>query len=203
MSGDKSFNKRLRTYYERIMAPVGRAIGKTGVSPNQITLLAGLFAVIPMIMLYYHMFFYALVTFVIAVLLDVLDGNVARATGKVTKFGKVLDHTTDRYVEFLYILGLALGNYILGWVGVFTIFGMLMPSYVRARGEAECKVDGSGVGFFERKEKIITIVIGALLYYYNFYKVFILDLAIFFVGLMSHLTAFQRLLFFKRNCHEK
>lgn len=202
-SENNNFNRRLRRIYERITKPIGRAIGRTGVSPNQITVLAGLFGAVPTILLYYHMFLYALITFIIAVLLDVLDGSVARATGKVSNFGKVLDHTTDRYVEFLYILGLALGSYISGWVGVFTIFGMLMPSYVRARGEAECSVDGSGIGFFERKEKITTIVVGALLYYFGFYRMFILDVFIFFVGLMSHITAFQRLLFFRKTCPKK
>ena len=197
-----SINKRLRNLYERITLPLGKLIAKTGLTPNQITIIAGLFGIIPVIFLYYGLFFYALISFIVAIFFDILDGSVARATGSVSEFGKVLDHTMDRYVEFLYLFGLTLFRYVDGWIGVFSIFGMLMPSYVRARGESECGVEGSGVGLFERKEKITLIVFGALMYSLGYFKAFILNTCVFLAGLFSHITAFQRLIYFKNKCHD-
>jgi phosphatidylglycerophosphate synthase len=203
MNKDKQgLNKKLRDLYERITLPIGRCVAKTGLTPNQITVIAGLFGVIPLIFLYFGTFLYALIAFIFAVFLDVLDGSVARATDSVSKFGKVLDHTMDRYVEFFFILGLSLFGYINGWIGVFTIFGMIMPSYVRARGESECKVEGSGVGLFERKEKISLIVLGSLFYVLGYYKWLILNVTIFLVGLFSHITTIQRLIYFRRYCYD-
>ncbi len=196
----ESRNKKLRNKYERIMLPVGRAIAKTGLTPNQITLIAFIIGLVPIYFGYVRNFKWLVITFIIAVIFDVLDGNVARATGKTTRFGKVLDHTVDRYVEFSLILALTIGGYLDGRIAVFSLFGMLMPSYIRGKGEAECKVEGAGVGFYERKEKIITILVGLIAFWLGYYQEFIINLAVFITGLMSHITALQRLIFYRKNC---
>ncbi len=198
----RSKNKKLREKYERFMLPVGRAVAKVGLTPNQITLIAFILGLIPIYFGYIRNFKWLVITFVIAVIFDVLDGNVARALGKATRFGKVLDHTVDRYVEFFLILALTIGGYLDAKIAVFSIFGMLMPSYIRGKGEAECKVEGAGVGFYERKEKIITILVGLITFWLGYYREFIINLTVFITGLMSHITAFQRLVYYRKNCKE-
>jgi CDP-diacylglycerol---glycerol-3-phosphate 3-phosphatidyltransferase len=96
---------------------------------------------------------------------DILDGQVAREGRKETKFGALLDSTTDRYSEIFIYFGI--GAYFIRaneWIacGVlfFALCGSLMVSYVRARAEGlgeECKV-----GFMQRPERIVALAVGGL-----------------------------------------
>ncbi|MFA6107905.1 MAG: CDP-alcohol phosphatidyltransferase family protein [Candidatus Latescibacterota bacterium] len=101
----------------------------------------------------------------LAGLCDILDGQVAREGRKETKFGALLDSTTDRYSEIFLYFGI--GAYLIGrneWVasGVlfFALSGSLMVSYVRARAEGlgeDCKV-----GFMQRPERLVALAMGGL-----------------------------------------
>ena len=101
----------------------------------------------------------------VAGLCDILDGQVAREGRKETKFGALLDSTTDRYSEIFIYFGI--GAYLIGrdeWVATgilfFAITGSLMVSYVRARAEGlgeDCKV-----GFMQRPERLIALGLGSL-----------------------------------------
>jgi len=94
-----------------------------------------------------------------------LDGQVAREGRKETKFGALLDSTTDRYSEIFLYFGL--GAYLIGreeWIACgilfFALCGSLMVSYVRARAEGlgeDCKV-----GFMQRPERIVALALGGL-----------------------------------------
>jgi CDP-diacylglycerol---glycerol-3-phosphate 3-phosphatidyltransferase len=96
---------------------------------------------------------------------DILDGQVAREGRKETKFGALLDSTTDRYSEIFLYFGL--GAYLIGreeWIACgilfFALCGSLMVSYVRARAEGlgeDCKV-----GFMQRPERIVALALGGL-----------------------------------------
>lgn len=96
---------------------------------------------------------------------DMIDGRVARAQGRVTKFGAFFDSVIDRYSDLVLYLGLLVYyarinrfNYAV-LVGV-AMAGSVMVSYTRARAESlirECKA-----GFFERPERIVLMIIGAL-----------------------------------------
>ncbi len=100
---------------------------------------------------------------------DMLDGAVARISGGTTKFGGFLDSITDRYTDFLMLFGILV--YLLRFVHGperllylilwgFTVTGTATTSYIRARAEneiPECKV-----GFMERAERTVTIIIGLL-----------------------------------------
>jgi phosphatidylglycerophosphate synthase len=99
-----------------------------------------------------------------SVLVDMLDGSVARASGSATTVGKMLDHTADRYSEFLYLFGLCYGGYAPFWLGMLCYFSMLMPSYVRAKAEsAGVAASVQGVGIAERKEKLAILIISIAL----------------------------------------
>ena len=101
----------------------------------------------------------------LAGLCDILDGQVAREGRKETKFGALLDSTTDRYSEIFLYFGI--GAYLIGrdqWVAsailFFALSGSLMVSYVRARAEGlgeDCKV-----GFMQRPERIVALALGGL-----------------------------------------
>ena len=112
-----------------------------------------------------RMFFYAGLVIIGAGIFDMVDGRVARRTNQVTVFGAFFDSVIDRYSDVILFFGLlvyyARSNH-LRYV-VLTAFVMstsLMVSYTRARAEAligSCKV-----GFMERPERIVLVILGAL-----------------------------------------
>ena len=96
---------------------------------------------------------------------DMLDGRVARRRGRETKFGAFLDSTMDRYSDMLLYMGLLIlyarldrtPHMVLVWVAAF---GSFMTSYARARAESlipDCKV-----GFLERPERLVLLILGAV-----------------------------------------
>ncbi len=111
------------------------------------------------------MFRYAALVIIGAGIFDMVDGRVARATGQVTTFGGFFDSVIDRYSDVALYFGLlvyyARGNrffYVVLTAVVMTT--SVMVSYTRARAESligQCKV-----GFMERPERIVLVIIGAL-----------------------------------------
>jgi CDP-diacylglycerol--glycerol-3-phosphate 3-phosphatidyltransferase len=98
-------------------------------------------------------------------LFDMVDGRVARETNRVTRFGGFFDSVIDRYSDLALLMGLLVyyGSinrpfYVILTAVVMT--GSVMVSYTRARAEnfiPTCKV-----GFLERPERVVLIIIGAL-----------------------------------------
>ena len=102
-------------------------------------------------------------------LFDMMDGRLARVSGKSSLFGALWDSTLDRYSELVSLFGICLafirmegGDWF--WMGVVTfaaMIGSVMVSYVRARAEGlgiECKV-----GFMQRPERVVTTAVTAML----------------------------------------
>jgi len=102
---------------------------------------------------------------ILAGLFDMLDGEVARVSRSVTRFGAFYDSVIDRYSDIILLQGLMvwyareqrLGYVVL--VGV-VFMGAIMTSYSRAR--AESLIPSCKVGFMERPERIVLIIIGGL-----------------------------------------
>ncbi|MDQ6848275.1 MAG: CDP-alcohol phosphatidyltransferase family protein [Candidatus Dormibacteraeota bacterium] len=98
---------------------------------------------------------------------DILDGAVARVTGKVYRYGAFLDSTTDRYAEsFTYIALLWYfiiqqpGHTIEPMLVIVALTGSLLVSYVRARAQSLGFVCDGGV--FARPERVVLTVVGLL-----------------------------------------
>jgi CDP-diacylglycerol--glycerol-3-phosphate 3-phosphatidyltransferase/archaetidylinositol phosphate synthase len=223
----------LREQYQRVMMPVGGAIAKTGITPNMITGLTVLVALITAWIFYNGNLLVGLVFLIFTVVLDMFDGAVARAAGLASKFGATFDHTLDRYAEYLFMLGLMMGPVgavsIPWWVagdafvpwfwGFFTLFGMIMASFTRAKAESVGGMESCTVGVAERQEKLILQIAGilllalpstniwmdALVYLPFLVNLFvslqitnILTLCIVLVGFLSHITVAQRLLYARK-----
>jgi CDP-diacylglycerol---glycerol-3-phosphate 3-phosphatidyltransferase len=112
-----------------------------------------------------RMFFYAGLVIIGAGLFDMVDGRVARRTGQVTVFGAFFDSVIDRYSDVVLFFGLLVyyarvNHFRYVVLAAFVMVTSLMVSYTRARAEAligSCKV-----GFMERPERIVLIILGAL-----------------------------------------
>jgi CDP-diacylglycerol--glycerol-3-phosphate 3-phosphatidyltransferase len=122
---------------------------------------------------------------------DTFDGEIARRTNRISKIGGFLDSTIDRINEFIIYLGLfsyyyGKENYALVWV-FCALFGSLMVSYTRARGE------GLGisaqVGIFERFTRFALLVIGSFLSH----QIMIYVLVILTIGTLQ--TTIHRIIF--------
>jgi len=96
---------------------------------------------------------------------DMVDGRVARATDQVTRFGGFFDSVLDRYSDLALFMGLlvyyaSINRFFYIVLTAIVMTGAVMVSYTRARAEnaiPKCKV-----GFLERPERIVLIMIGAL-----------------------------------------
>jgi len=151
---------------------------------------------------------------------DMLDGQLARKTNKMTKFGALFDSVIDRYSEMIMFFGIAyyLVSYHYFLSGVFAfiaMIGSIMVSYVRARAEG-LDVDCS-IGIMQRPERVLTIGITAILYGvishftgefkidfdwlpFSFIEnISIFTIPIFIVAVLTNYTAFQRL----NHCRKK
>jgi CDP-diacylglycerol--glycerol-3-phosphate 3-phosphatidyltransferase len=110
-------------------------------------------------------FFSAGLVVIGAGLFDMVDGRVARATDQVTRFGGFFDSVIDRYSDLALYMGLlvyyaSINRFFYIVLTAIVMTGSVMTSYTRARAEnviPRCKV-----GFLERPERIVLIIIGAL-----------------------------------------
>jgi CDP-diacylglycerol--glycerol-3-phosphate 3-phosphatidyltransferase len=126
----------------------------------------------------------------VAAVFDMMDGRVARLRGRETKFGAFLDSTMDRYSDMVLYMGLMLlyarldktPHMVLVWTAAF---GSFMTSYARAR--AESLVPRCTVGFMERPERIVLLIIGALLNR--------MSIVLWIIAVLSNVTAIQRVVY--------
>jgi CDP-diacylglycerol--glycerol-3-phosphate 3-phosphatidyltransferase len=112
-----------------------------------------------------HLFFLAGLVIIFSGFFDLVDGQVARATNRVTRFGAFFDSVVDRYSDASQFLGLlvfyARGDrffYVI--LAAFVMVSAIMVSYTRAR--AESLIGSCRVGFMERPERLVLVIIGAL-----------------------------------------
>jgi CDP-diacylglycerol--glycerol-3-phosphate 3-phosphatidyltransferase len=112
-----------------------------------------------------RLFRYAAWIIIGAGVFDMVDGRVARATGQVTDFGGFFDSVIDRYSDVALYFGLLVfyaraNRFFYVVLTAIVMVTSVMISYTRARAEtliAKCKV-----GFMERPERIVLVIIGAV-----------------------------------------
>lgn len=188
---------RFRKDYEQTTLPLGRFCLRIGLTPDLLTFVSLCVGGLAALALSKRAFLIGVLLILLMTAADVLDGATARAGGTSNPAGMLFDHVVDRYAEFFILFGIMLsGAASPGW-SVFSLFGMVMASYVRARAEASGKVASCDVGFAGRPEKLTVLVIGMLLQQF-FPQGRLLQWAVIAVGVLSHITALQRLLYARR-----
>lgn len=186
-----------RALYERSTIPLGRLCLRLGLTPDTLTIISLLLGGAAAFVIAWGEFLVGVLLIVLMGIADMLDGATARAGGTANAYGTVFDHTVDRYAEFLVMLGVMLSGVVdAGWT-MFALFGMVMASYVRARAESTGQVASCNVGFAGRQEKMGLLCLGLLVQPF-LPAVAILQWIVIAVGVMSHITALQRLLYTRR-----
>jgi len=174
------------------MQPIGRSLGRSGLTPNEISTISLFIAGGAGVAYAFRNPALGAIGLIISGAVDMLDGAVARAMGSVTRFGAVYDPVLDRYAEFFVLFGIGFsGLAAWSWV-IFGLFGMVMASYTRARAESAGGLESCRAGIAERQEKILLLVIGSFLQPLFSPAV---AFAVLVVGILSHITVVQRLHF--------
>jgi CDP-diacylglycerol--glycerol-3-phosphate 3-phosphatidyltransferase len=166
---------------------MGRAVARTGVTPNMISVLGLAGSIAAAVLIAREQLLAGGIVFLAGSLLDLVDGAVARATGRATPYGAVFDAVLDRAGEAIVLTGVAWyfgrNDDNLGVVLTFlALFGSIAVSYVRARAEIEGMAMREGL--FRRQERVAVLSAGL-----------IVGLPIYAVGLIAALgnfTALQR-----------
>lgn len=132
-----------RDSVDPVLSVVAKCFSK--VSPDVLTWLALLFAVLSGIFFYfsspeyellnYYLFFAALFVFLNG-LFDAIDGKVAKIAYKTSLRGDFLDHALDRYADVFMVGGLALSTWCRPSIGLLAIIGMLLTSYMGTQSQA-------------------------------------------------------------------
>jgi CDP-diacylglycerol--glycerol-3-phosphate 3-phosphatidyltransferase len=176
------------------LAAVSNVLVRLNVSPNFITLLALVAGLAAGVLFAFNHPGWAGVLIFVCGALDVIDGKVAAKAKKQSLYGAIFDSTLDRYAEFFIYFGLA--YYFRGrwpmWIPYFTLLGSVMVSYTRARAEGlgvECRV-----GFMQRAERLILLVLGTLIG--TIFKVFdpAMITVLVAIAVVSNITAIERTL---------
>jgi CDP-diacylglycerol---glycerol-3-phosphate 3-phosphatidyltransferase len=155
-----------------LLHAIVRGLALTRISPNVLTFIGLVINIIAAVLFgyanssnYHRMFLYAGLVIIGAGIFDMVDGRVARATNQVTTFGSFFDSVIDRYSDVALFFGLlvyyARANRFFYLILVAIVMvSSVMVSYTRAR--AESLIGSCKVGFMERPERIVLVIIGAL-----------------------------------------
>ena len=193
MSWTNAFGRACRVLLHAIV----RGLALTRISPNVLTFIGLLINIGAAVLFGFasgesqqRMFFYAGLVIIAAGIFDMVDGRVARATNQVTQFGGFFDSVIDRYSDVALFFGLLVYYaradrfFYVVLVGVVMI-SSVMVSYTRARAESligHCKV-----GFMERPERIVLVIIGALTNH--------MAPVLWVIALLSNITVIHRIMF--------
>ena len=172
----------------RFTEPVVSVLAKTGITPNTLTWLGFLLSIVSAVMIAGDNLIPAALVLIIAGFFDMLDGALARHTGKVTKSGAVLDSTLDRLSEAAIFIGILVLFADEGLFPGIVLVGVTLAlsqlvSYIRARAEAlgvDCRK-----GLFTRPERIIVLILALLIDQ--------LFIALVIIAFFSLVTVVQRL----------
>jgi len=152
-------------FFGRIINAIVTALALSRVHPNVLTFLGLLINIWAAFLFAAGKFRWGGIIVTGAGLFDMVDGRVARETNRVTRFGGFFDSVLDRYSDLGVLVGLlvyyaSINRFFYVVLTAIVMTGTVMVSYTRARSEntiPKCKV-----GFLERPERVVLIIIGAL-----------------------------------------
>ncbi|MDE1861797.1 MAG: CDP-alcohol phosphatidyltransferase family protein [Thaumarchaeota archaeon] len=185
----------LREGLKPVLEKLGKTFASTGLSANFWTGMGLGFAFASAIAYASHMqysFVVGGILLLISGFFDIVDGQVARVTGKTSKRGAFLDSVFDKIAEVAIFLGILIGNYSPGYLVLLAITMSLLVSYTRSRAESlGIRLQGIGIG--ERAERLLVIAIVGMIG-----PVF-LKYAVGIVIILAGITLFQRIAFASKN----
>jgi archaetidylinositol phosphate synthase len=186
----------LRETLRPALEKVGKGFAATGLSPNFWTVV-GLIIALSSAVVYGMGVEFGLIIGGILLLVsgffDMVDGQVARVTGKTSKKGEYLDSMFDKISEVAIFLGILVGGYAEPYLVLLAITLSLLVSYARAKSDLiNIKLQGIGIG--ERAERLLVIAIIGIIGF--------MDYAVIIVIIIAGITLIQRMIFTTKNIKE-
>jgi len=177
----------VRGVLETASTPLARLLARLKITPNQVSAAGFALNVVAAIFVATNDLVVAGAVYILAGGMDLMDGTLARVTGRATKFGAFFDSTLDRISEGVVFAAItyrfaADGRVLLTAVVVLALLGSLLVSYVRARAEGlggQCKV-----GLLTRAERVLILTAGLLFG--------VLEPAIVVIAVLTAVTVVQR-----------
>ena len=190
-------NTHARGFFTRVMNPLAKKLVDAGISPDLITVVGTLGAVTGALVFFTRgVWFIGTLVIWGSVMLDLLDGVVARMSGRTSTFGAVLDSTCDRIADAA-VFG-CIAWYFAKHYQPWMIAGCLLclvlgslTSYIRARAEGAGLT--ASVGIAERAERLIIVLVGTGLTGSPFGLQYIQAIALWLLVGASTITVCQRL----------
>jgi archaetidylinositol phosphate synthase len=186
---------KLKQKIQGILTAEARTAHRFGLTPNMITIMGVVFALLSAFV-YARWQFNAVLLLPATILLllsgfcDALDGVVARICGEVSVFGGYMDSLLDRYADAVVFVGIMLGGLCDFYWGVAAIVGSLLVSYSRARAEA-AYIKMESIGLAERAERML-IVASASVVAMLWQPVTTMNAAVILLAVLTNLTVLQR-----------
>jgi len=181
---------RVRSAASSIMRPIAAAVAATGITPNQITVMGFGVSLLSAFAFYRSEQLLGGALLLSAGFFDILDGAVARAAGRASRWGAVLDSVLDRYSDLVILGAILISGLCDPVAGIAAMVGSVMISYVRSRGEVE-GIKMSSVGLMERAERMLLLSAAALVGY--------TWAGVILLAILTQVTVIQRLLHIHRS----
>lgn len=187
----------LRGTLQPILEKIGKTFASTGLSPNFWTFIGLLFALTSAVVYGMGIEFGLIIGGVLLLIsgfFDMVDGQVARITGKTSKKGSYLDSMFDKIAEVAIFLGLLIGGYAEPYLVMLGITSSLLVSYARAKSDA-LNINLQGIGIGERAERLLVIAVIGIIGY--------MEPAVMIVVVIAGITLVQRMITTTKNIKEK
>ncbi len=186
----------LREKLRPALEKMGKGFASTGLSPNFWTLVGLVFAFASAIV-YGLGVEYGLiiggVLLLVSGFFDLVDGQVAKVTGKISKKGGYFDSMFDKIAETAIFLGILIGGYAEPYLVLLAITLSLLVSYARAKSDSlNVKLQGVGIG--ERAERLLVIAIIGIIGF--------MEIAVLIVVIIAAITLIQRMIVTAKNIEE-
>ena len=191
-----TFTEKCRKWFKGFGDKAAAFLLKIGLTANAVTIIGCLGHIGACWLAYKGKFAWAGLLLIVFAVFDFFDGTMSRmvTNGKGTKFGAVLDSTTDRYAEFMIFGGILMyyaehGQMVWVAVCIAAMMGSFLVPYTRAKGE----IYGLDMrlGIMSRLERYIVLVACLLIGYPN--------IAMAVIAVLANITAIQRLVHMTKN----
>jgi phosphatidylglycerophosphate synthase len=182
-----------------VTEPLSALAEKTGISPNQLSVLSLVFAVAASAFYYSSgsdksMLYIAALMVLLNAIFDAADGALARRTGKTNPRGDFLDHAIDRYADMFLLGGIIFAGYAPWPVGLLAVIGVFLTSYMGTQAQALQlgRYYGGMMGRADRLLMIFLATLGNAAYQHPIAGLPVLGWVLVATMISSHITALQR-----------
>lgn len=185
---------QLRPHFAGIVRPVARLLIRLRLTPNIITVLALIAAMIAGAAFWYREIGIGVFFVMVNAFFDAIDGAVARELGSAGTMGDFLDHVLDRYADIFIIVGIFAGGFARWEVGIFALTGVLMSSYLGTQAQA-VGVGRYYGGLLGRADRLFLILLAGIcdiLFPAGLFSWTYLGIMLLLFGFLGHITALQR-----------